>query len=77
MAGHFRACAAALMSRKGGPPRANLDAALTRYTAEIETLRQAGELRRLASDDVRAIVRLRFQHWSGRRMNLGGPGSLR
>jgi uncharacterized membrane protein YccC len=55
MAGHFRACAAAFMSRKGGPPRANLDAALTRYTAEIETLRQAGELRKLASDDVERL----------------------
>jgi hypothetical protein len=43
------------MSRKGGPPRANLDAALTRYTAEIETLRQAGELRKLASDDVERL----------------------
>ena len=55
MGGHFQACAAAFMAKKGGPPRANLDAALTRYTAEIETLRQAGELRKLASDDVERL----------------------
>jgi uncharacterized membrane protein YccC len=53
--GHLQACAAALMSKKGGPPRANLDAALTRYAAEIEALRQAGELRKLASDDVERL----------------------
>jgi uncharacterized membrane protein YccC len=55
MGGHLQACATALMAKREGPPRANLDAALTRYTTEIETLRQAGELRKLASDDVERL----------------------
>jgi hypothetical protein len=55
MGGHLQACAAALMSKRGGPPRASLDAALSHYATEIETLRQGGELRKLASDDVERL----------------------
>ena len=69
MGGHLQACANALMSKKGAPPRANLDAALTRYAAEIETLRQAGQLRKLPGDDVERLYATVFA-LEQTRMNL-------
>ena len=55
MGGHLQACATALMAKKGAPPRASLDAAISRYVTEIETLRQAGQLRKLPGDDVERL----------------------
>jgi len=48
------------MAKKGAPPRASLDAALTRYTTEIETLRQAGQFRKLRTDDVERLYATGF-----------------
>lgn len=60
MGGHLQACSTALMSKRGAPPRASLDAALSRYATEIETLRQAGELRKLPFDDVERLYATGF-----------------
>jgi uncharacterized membrane protein YccC len=60
MGGHLKGCAAALMAKKGAPARASLDAALSRYTTEIETLRQAGQFRKLRTDDVERLYATGF-----------------
>ena len=60
MSCHLQASAAALTSRQGAPPNADLDAAFTRYTAEIEALRQAGQLRELPGDTVERLFAISF-----------------
>ncbi len=52
---HLQACAAALSRKQKAPSREPLDLALSAYTAEIETLRRAGQLREL---EVEAVERL-------------------
>ncbi len=58
--GHLQACAAALLSKQGAPPSEPLDSALSRYTAEIETLRRAGQLRELPGEAVERLFATGF-----------------
>jgi uncharacterized membrane protein YccC len=60
MARHLEASAAALLSKKGAPQRADLDAALSRYATEIETLSQADDLRKLSSNDMERFYATAF-----------------
>ncbi len=60
MGGHLQACADALMSKRRAPSREGLDAALAHYAAAIETLRQAGRLRKLSTDEVEQLYATRF-----------------
>ncbi len=58
--GHLQACAAALLSMQRAPSRERLDSALASYMAEIETLRCAGELRKLPVDEVERVFATAF-----------------
>jgi len=49
---HLQACAAALVSKREAPSADALDRALACYTAEMGSLRQAGLLRALPSEDL-------------------------
>ena len=60
MEDHFEACAAALMAKREAPSRANLDAALDAYAAEVESLRRAGRLRRLTGEALESLYAIRF-----------------
>jgi uncharacterized membrane protein YccC len=57
---HLQACGAALMSKKEAPSRTSLDAALARYSEDIETLRRAGRFRKLSTDEVEQLYATRF-----------------
>ena len=58
--GHLQASAVALMSKEGAPPLEGLEDALNRYTMAIETLRQAGQLRKLPVDAVERLFAIGF-----------------
>ncbi len=56
----MQACAAALIAKHKPPSREALDAALAKYTAEIEALRRAGPLRELPGEDVERLFAIGF-----------------
>jgi uncharacterized membrane protein YccC len=58
--GHLEACAASLVSKLGAPSRDAYDEAITRYTAEIEALRQAGQLLELPAEDLERMFAASF-----------------
>jgi uncharacterized membrane protein YccC len=57
---HLQGCAAALMSKQKAPSRAPVDLALTNYTAGIEALRRAGQLRELTGEAVERLFATGF-----------------
>ncbi len=53
-------CATSLMSKRSPPSQEAFELALARYTAEIDVVRQAGQLRDLPSDALERVFAARF-----------------
>jgi uncharacterized membrane protein YccC len=56
----LQACAAALLLKQPAPSSEPLDAALARYTAAIDTLRRAGELREMPGETIERLFATGF-----------------